>query len=137
MQLRAKLFLLCFLIEVGREGVFKTIKKFFVLLTIRVLFLKFLGRIRMAYIRTAWSKNNLTFNCMHDDFHFALWSWPLVKSIQIYEKWYFFSIFSSLDPFPWVFRQVKEWLILELDKMIRVSNLVASIDFNLFYERSW
>ena len=43
-----------------------------------------------------------------------------------------------MGSFPQVFGQVNELLMLELDKIIRVSHVVAcSIIFILFYERSW
>ena len=55
-------------------------------------------------------------------------------SVQSYEEWSFFSVASPLGPFPKVFRQVREWLILESHKMIRVSHEVACpIIFILFY----
>ena len=41
-----------------------------------------------------------------------------------------FSIFSRLGPFPQVFGQVKEWLMLKLHEMIRVLHVaVCSIAF--------
>ena len=46
----------------------------------------------------------------------------------------FFGGFSRLDPFPQVFRQVKECLIPQLHKMIRVLHLVTClIVFVWFY----
>ena len=41
-----------------------------------------------------------------------------------------FSIFSRLGPFPQVFGQVKEWLMLKLHEMVRVLHVaVCSIAF--------
>ena len=52
-------------------------------------------------------------------------------------KWWFFSVFNRLGPFPQAFRQVKEWLRLELHKTIRGPHIVACpIVFVLFYDRS-
>ena len=48
-----------------------------------------------------------------------------------------FSLFGRLGPFPQVFGQVKEYLMIELHKIIRFSHVVASpIVFILFNERS-
>ena len=48
-----------------------------------------------------------------------------------------FSLFGRLGPFPQVFGQVKEYLMIELHKIIRFSHVVACpIVFILFYERS-
>ena len=41
-----------------------------------------------------------------------------VRSVQSYEKWSFFKVFSCLDHFPEVFGQVKELLILQLREMM-------------------
>ena len=58
------------------------------------------------------------------------------KTFQNYEKWSLFNAFSCLGLFPQVFIQVKEWLMLETHKIIRVSHVVAcSIVFLLFYEQ--
>ena len=60
-------------------------------------------------------------------FFFILCARFVGRSVQSYEKKSFFRVFSRLGPFPQVFRQVKEWLILELHEMIRVSLAVASL----------
>ena len=45
----------------------------------------------------------------------------------------FFCIFSRLVPFPQLFRQLKEWLMLELHNIIRMSHVVVCpIIFYLF-----
>ena len=50
----------------------------------------------------------------------------------------FFSAFSRLDPFPQVFRQVKESLILQLHEMKRMLQVVACPTvFILFYDQYW
>ena len=54
-----------------------------------------------------------------------LWIRLTGMSVQSYEEWSFFSVVSPLGPFPKVFRQVREWLILESHKMIRVPHEVA------------
>ena len=49
-----------------------------------------------------------------------------------------FSVFNRLGPLPTVFSQLKEWLILELHEIIRVSHFVeCQIVFHLFYDRDW
>ena len=54
------------------------------------------------------------------------------RSVQTFEKGSIFSSFIRLGTFPQVFRQVKEWLILELHEVIRVLHVVACMmDFNL------
>ena len=48
------------------------------------------------------------------------------------------SILSPLGLFPQVFGQVKEWLPLELQEMIKMSHVVACrIVFILPYDRRW
>ena len=59
---------------------------------------------------------------MPNTFSFLL---ALMKSAQTWEKWSIISIFCHLCPFPQVFGQVKEWLILELYEMIRVWHIRA------------
>ena len=55
---------------------------------------------------------------------------------QSYEKGSFFSVFSRLDHFPKVLRQVNEWPILELHEVIKVPHLVlCPTVFILFYDR--
>ena len=54
------------------------------------------------------------------------------RKVQSYEKISFFSVFSHLGSFPQVFRQVKEWHILELHEMIRCSDVL-----NCFYFVWW
>ena len=46
----------------------------------------------------------------------------------------FFSTFSRVDPFPQVFRQVKDILMLQLHEMIKAPHVaVCPIVFILFY----
>ena len=60
------------------------------------------------------------------------------RSVQTYENLSIFSIFSRLGPFPQVFAQVKEWLMLKLQKIIRVSRAVACpIVFILTFDGGW
>ena len=42
---------------------------------------------------------------------------------KVMENVYFFYIFISCGPFPQVFRQIKEFLMLELHKILRVSHV--------------
>ena len=54
------------------------------------------------------------------------------RSVPSYEKWSFFSVFSHLGPFPLVFGQGKEWLMLELHGTIQVPDAVlCPVVFNL------
>ena len=55
-------------------------------------------------------------------------------SAQTYGKCSILSIFSRLGPFPQVFEQVKEWLILELCEMIKVPHIVAFPTVFLFWK---
>ena len=71
-------------------------------------------------------------------FLFYLWARLAERSVECYKKLSFFSIFSRLCLFPQVFGHTNEWLMLELQKIIRVSNAVAcSIIFVVFYEQGW
>ena len=55
-------------------------------------------------------------------------------SAQTYGKCPILSIFSRLGPFPQIFGQVKEWLILELCEMIKVpTHIVACPMVFLFW----
>ena len=60
-------------------------------------------------------------------FHKQSWHGEMFKTIKIES---FFSVFSRLDSFPQVFGQVKGWLMLEFQKMRRVSHEVA---FSIFF----
>ena len=60
-----------------------------------------------------------------------------MRSVQNFKK-SFFSVFIRLDHFPQVYKQLKEWLILQLDETMRMLHIVACpIVFLLFYERGW
>ena len=60
------------------------------------------------------------------------------KSVESYEKLSFFSVFIRLRPFPQVFGQGKEWLMLELYKIKIVSYVVACpIVFIWVYDQDW
>ena len=67
---------------------------------------------------------------MPNYFYYFWWSRLAGRNAQTYENWSFFSIFSRLGPFPQVFGQVKGWLMLEFQKMRRVSHEVA---FSIFF----
>ena len=71
------------------------------------------------------------------DFNFAMTSMSTGRSTLTYEECSNLSIFSRLGPFSQVFGQVKEWDMLELHEMIRVSYLVACpMVFNLLCDLS-
>ena len=93
----------------------------------------------MTYIKVTWNDKNATFCCVLNCFYFVLWSsLAAERSVQNYEKWSFFSIFSRLDPLSHVFVQVKGWLILKLHEMIRVAHLMAFLRvFNLLYAQTY
>ena len=85
-----------------------------------------------------WNDKSVTDSCMPNCFYFVLSAKLPGRSVQNYEKWSFFSLFSCLGFFPWVFGQVKEWPISELYETIRVLHIVACpLVFILFYERSF
>ena len=71
----------------------------------------------VAYIRIEWGDKSATCSSVPSCFHFVWWSRLAERIAKTYEKRSFFSIFSHLDPFPKVFGQVKEWLLLELHKI--------------------
>ena len=57
------------------------------------------------------------------------------RVFKVMKNKYFFSIFWWLGYFPQVIGQVKEWLMLKLHKIIRVSHANAfTIIFILFYD---
>ena len=90
----------------------------------------------MAYIRIAWNDKSTTCNCMHNCFCFVFWSRLAERSVQSYEEWSFLNIFSCFGPFPQVLGQVKEYFLLELHEMIRVSHaVVCTMGFNLLFDR--
>ena len=71
-------------------------------------------------------------------FLFYLWARLAERSVESYKKLSFFSIFSRLCLFPQVFGHTNEWRMLELQKIIRVSNAVAcSIVVVVFYEQGF
>ena len=77
-----------------------------------------------------------TCSCVLNGFYeFALCR-SAVWSAKTYGKWSFSGIFSRLIPFPQVFGQVKEWIMIELHQIIRLPHIVAfPIVFILFYKR--
>ena len=69
---------------------------------------------------------------MRNAFYFALRSWSGKRSAETCEECLNLSIFSCLGPFLKFLGQVKEWLILDLHEMIRMSYVVAfPMVFNL------
>ena len=59
------------------------------------------------------------------DFFILFYEPILLEDCSKLWKWSFFGVFSRLGPFLQVFGQVKEWLILKLDEMIRIPHVVA------------
>ena len=92
----------------------------------------------MAYITIGWNDENVAYSCMSNCFSFVLWARLAERSVQSYEKWSFFSVFSYLATFLQVFGHVKGWLMIQLHKIIRASHAVGCpIVFLLFYEWGW
>ena len=90
----------------------------------------------MTYIKIAWNDKSATCTCLCDCFYSVLWARLAGRSVQTFEKWSIFSSFIRLGTSPQVFRQVKEWLILELHEVIRVLHVVACMmDFNLLCDQ--
>ena len=73
---------------------------------------------------------SVTCSCVPDSFYFVSQAKLAWRDVQNYKNWSFFSVFSRLDSFPQVFGQVKGWLMLEFQKMRRVSHEVA---FSIFF----
>ena len=91
----------------------------------------------MTCFRTRKNNKRIRFSYVPNCF-FCFKSEFVRGSVQSYEKWSFCSVFSRLGNFPQVFRQVKEWRLLELHEVIRVHHIVAfPIVFLLFCLRSW
>ena len=91
----------------------------------------------MACIKIALNNKSATCSCVPNCFYFGLWAELAEMNSQSYKKWSFFSVFMGLSTFPQVFGQVKEWLFLELHKIIRVSHVGTCPIAFLFYELSW
>ena len=108
------------------EGVFKTMKSnyFFDIFSRLDPFPKFLNRLKVVYFITSQNNKNVTFSFVPKWFYLILWARLAGRSVQIMKNDYF-SVFSRLGPFSQVFGQVKEWLMLELHKIIRVSYVVT------------
>ena len=122
-------------------GVFKVKKNdhFLVFLTVWVVFPSFWVGKGMTYIKIAWNDKSATYNCVANCFYFILGSKFAGRSAPTYEKLSFFNIFNRLDLFPLVSGQVKESLMSELHKRIRMSHVIvySIVFFLLFYERVW
>ena len=107
--------------------------------------------ISLKYFRLLWSassrfsagagadqivlcKNNdsMCYICVSNSFSFALESRSAWGSVQAYDKCSILCILRGLGPFPQVLGQVKEWLILELCKMIKLPHIVRAQWFFFF-----
>ena len=120
----------------GRQGgVLKPTKNnhFQVFLAVWVFFLKFLCSLRSSLmIRVS---HVMTFPILFILFYDRDWQGEVFK---VMKKWLFFSVVSHLDPFPLVFGQIKEWLMLELHERIRMPHAVSCpFVFILFYGQDW
>ena len=69
-------------------------------------FTKFLGRLRSGLDQKLHEMMSVTCSCVYNCFSFVLWGRLTGRSVQSYEKWLFFSVFSRLRPFHQVLRQV-------------------------------
>ena len=94
-------------------------------LALSVFSFKFWPGQGVTYVKTAQNKISVTYSCLPNCFYFILFPSLAGRSVQNYEKWSFFSIFSRFGPFPQVSGQVKEWLMLKLHKIITMSHVVA------------
>ena len=140
MSLSAQLSLFCFMTKVAREECSKLRKKrLLVFFNVWIHFPMFFMQVRVSLILQMHEMKRvlhavaclIVFLLFHD----RDWQGVLLK---LYEKWSFVSIFCCLVPFPQVFGQVKMWLMLELQKIIRMSHAVSfSIVSPRFYERGW
>ena len=138
--MRAQLLLFCLKIEIGREECSKLWKMivFSIFSRLGPFPFQVFGHVQewlmliLNKIIRAWHVVACPI------FYFVLWAKLVEKSVESYEKWWFFSVFNHLDHFAQVFRQVKECLILQLHEMIRVLHEVACpIVFILFYDPYW
>ena len=84
-------------------------------------FLTFWAGQGVAYVGSAQNIKSVTCSCVPSCFSFVLWARLTKRSVQCHEKWSFFNAFSHLGPLSLVFAQVKEWVMLKLQKLIRVS----------------
>ena len=91
----------------------------------------------MTYFTTARNNKSVTCSCIPNCFYLVLWVKLAMRSVQSFKK-SFFSVFIRLDHFPQVYKQLKEWLILQLYETMRMLHIVVCpIVFLLFYERGW
>ena len=75
---------------------------------------------------------------MPEEFYLALRSRSARRSAKTYEKWSFLGVFSCLNHFPQFSGQVKEWFLLKLNEMIRISHVVeCPIVFVLLCNLGW
>ena len=68
-------------------------------------------------------------------FFFVLWAKLEGGVFKITKNDIFFIVFSSLGTFPQVFKQIKGWIMSELQKVLHV--VASPIVFILFYEEGW
>ena len=100
--------------------------------------------IMFIYRRLTSCFKSISENCIYRStvdkklFYLVLWSKLAGRSAQTYEKWSFFVFLVVWILFPKFLGRLKEWLMLELHKIIRLTHRVACpIVFILFYERGW
>ena len=79
----------------------------------------------MAYIRFAGNGKSATCTCMTSYLYFALGSWSAGCSARLLKNAQSLVFITVWIIFLEDFGQIKEWLILELYEMIKVSHLFA------------
>ena len=92
----------------------------------------------MVYVGTAQNNKSVTSSFVPNCFYFVFLTKVVREECSKLWKKIFYSVFSRLDPFPQVFRQVKKCLVLQLHEIVRVVHEVACpIVFILIYDRYW
>ena len=79
----------------------------------------------MGYKEIAWNDKRTIFSCVLNDFWFTCdlnWEAGVLK---LKNKCSILNLFRGLGYFPQISGQVKEWIMLELHGMIRVTHIVA------------
>ena len=108
---RSQLFLFCFMIEIDREKCSKLWKMtVFSVFSLSGPFPQVLGQVKVWLMWELRKMMRVSHVVAYPIIFFVVVLWERLagRSVQSYEKWSFFSVFNSLDPFPDVFRQVKQ-----------------------------
>ena len=136
--MRSQLFLFCFMNKIAKEECSELWKKnhFWCFSLLGSFTPSFWAWKWLAYSKIPWNDKIATCRCVPNYFYFVWWSRLAGRSAETYENWLFFSIFNHLGAFPLIFGQVKDCLMLELHKIIRVSHEFR-VKFFLFCLQGW